>query len=152
MMRHHTKGCSSLTCMFEQDIRVLSWNAEIVHMTDLWCWNYGCMGKIILYFIFGMRVKASCIVCSDVFINCIITKLGEIKIILVFYSLTILLFQELWQHILKFIYYQLFVWVYRNTALIDLWFWLMHVNFHRIPYCCSLVNRKTFEIDLFQSR
>jgi hypothetical protein len=49
------------------------------------------MGKIMLSFIFGMRVKASCSVSSDVFINCIKTKLGEIKIILVFYSVTILL-------------------------------------------------------------
>jgi len=67
------------------------------------------MGKIILSLIFGMRVKASYSVCSDVFTNCVQTKLGEIKIILVFYSLTVLLFPDLRRHILKFIYYQSFV-------------------------------------------
>jgi len=33
------------------------------------------MGKIILSSIFGMRVKASYSVCSDVFTNCIKTKM-----------------------------------------------------------------------------
>jgi len=67
------------------------------------------MGKIVLSLIFGMRVKASCSVCSDVYTNCLKIKLDEIKIILVFYSLTVLLFPELRQYILKFIYYQSFV-------------------------------------------
>jgi len=67
------------------------------------------MGKIILSLIFGMRIKALYSVCSDVFTDCIKTKLSEIKIILAFYSLTVLLFPELLQHILKFIYYQSFV-------------------------------------------
>jgi len=56
-----------------------------------------------------MRVKASYSVCSVVFTNCLKTKLGEIKITLVFYTLTVLLFPELRQHKLKFIYYHSFV-------------------------------------------
>ena len=48
------------------------------------------MGKIIFSLIFGMRVKASYNLCSDVFTNCIKTKLAGIKIIIVFYSLSVL--------------------------------------------------------------